>query len=139
MVRILLIDDEELALFTIGEILSDEGHVVVTATNGAAGLALYDSDQFDLVITDMVMPNREGTQTIDDIRKRSAAVPIIGMSGGSRVHNVDIREMALRCGANTFLAKPFSADDLREAIAATCPESGITGEAASYREMGPRR
>lgn len=118
MAHILLIDDEELALFTMSEILEDIGHTVATAGDGVAGLALQNSQEFDLVITDMVMPHKVGTQIISEIRAKNSHLPIVAISGGSRVQNVDALEIAKQCGATSVLNKPFSEEELVEVVTA---------------------
>lgn len=119
MANILVIDDEELALFTTREILEDAGHTVASAGDGVTGLELLRSGEFDLVITDMVMPHMEGTQLIAEIREQDARLPILAMSGSGRTGNADFSEAARQCGANAVLAKPFSEEELLNAIA-TC-------------------
>lgn len=117
MARILVIDDEELSLFTMREILEDAGHTVETAGDGMAGLALQRSQAFDLVITDMVMPRMEGIELIAEIRGTNSSIPILAISGSGRSHNTDFLELARRRGANAGLIKPFSEDDLLNVIA----------------------
>lgn len=112
MAHILLIDDEELALFTLREILEGAGHTVETAGNGEDGLALQEARTFSMIITDMIMPRVEGTQTIRTIRDRNPDLPIVAMSGGGRTRNTDLLEIAKQCGVNAVLTKPFSEEEL---------------------------
>ncbi len=71
MARILLIDDNADILKLFTRILEQDGHEVVTASDGHAGLKLYFANQFDLVITDIVMPEKEGIEVIREIKKKS--------------------------------------------------------------------
>lgn len=112
MARILVIDDEELSLFTMREILEDAGHTVETAGDGMAGLALQRSQAFDLVITDMIMPQMEGAELIAEIRATNSSIPILAISGSGRSRSTDFLESAKQRGANAVLTKPFSEDDL---------------------------
>ena len=125
MADILVIDDEELALFTMREILEDAGHTVATASDGAAGLALQSSRRFDLVITDMIMPHKEGAQLIGEIREKDPGIPILAVSGSGRTRNTDLLELARQCGANAVLTKPFSEEDLLKVLA-VCLGTGKT-------------
>jgi len=125
MADILVIDDEELALFTMREILEDAGHTVATASDGAAGLALQGSRRFDLVITDMIMPHKEGAQLIGEIREKDPGIPILAVSGSGRTRNTDLLELAKQCGANAVLTKPFSEEDLLKVLA-VCLGTGKT-------------
>jgi CheY-like chemotaxis protein len=119
-----VIDDEELSLFTMREILEEAGHTVVTAGDGMAGLALQGAQAFDLVITDMVMPHKEGVQLIVEIRERDSRIPILAISGSGRSRNTDFLEMARQRGANAVLTKPFSEEDLLNALAVCLETDG---------------
>jgi CheY-like chemotaxis protein len=124
MAHILVIDDEELSLFTMREILEEAGHTVVTAGDGMAGLALQGAQAFDLVITDMVMPHKEGVQLIVEIRERDSRIPILAISGSGRSRNTDFLELARQRGANAVLTKPFSEEDLLNALAVCLETDG---------------
>lgn len=92
------------------------GHFVVAAKDGREGVEHYTGGVFDLVITDLIMPDKEGIETIMDIRKLNAEVKIIAMSGGGRVTSADYLKIAQQVGANRILTKPFSYDDIQAAI-----------------------
>ncbi|MEZ5558265.1 MAG: response regulator [Pseudomonadales bacterium] len=109
---ILLIDDDAQVLNVISEMLRIEGHRVTVAENGSRAQAHLDSGGFDLVITDLLMPEREGLETIMDIRRRDARTPILAISGGGRVGPGDYLETARYLGANATLAKPFGRQEL---------------------------
>ena len=83
------------------------GHEVVEADNGVVGLTLFGEGGFDLVFCDIIMPKKEGIQTIIDIRKIDRDVPIVAMSGGGRTRNTDFLEAATTLGANQTMPKPF--------------------------------
>jgi len=121
MARILVIDDEQLARFTIREILEAAGHEVVEAKNGAQGLAFQKAQPCDLVITDIIMPEKEGIETIIEMRRDFPKLPIIGISGGGRTRNMDFLKIAKQYGANVVLAKPFSEEDLLKALKSSLP------------------
>ena len=124
MARILLVDDNAELLKLQGEVLRREGHVVTMATEGNEALLLVQNSVFDLVITDLVMPVREGIETIVELRRIAPSLKIIAMSGGGKVDAKDYLTIARQLGAVQTLAKPFSKKDLLEAV------SGVLGGAA---------
>lgn len=117
MRKILVIEDDPIVRQTIARILERKDYKVVVAVNGLLGLRLFQSEQPDLVITDIVVPDKEGIETIADIRRDRATTPIIAISGGGRRGNVDFLAIAKKFGANEILAKPFAADDLLGSVA----------------------
>lgn len=117
MVNVLVADDEELARFTIREILEVEGHTVVEAKNGVEAIALYKKQPADVIITDIIMPEKEGIEMIIELKRDYPGVKIIAISGGGRTRNLDFLDLAKRYGANIILAKPFSEDELLGALA----------------------
>ena len=116
MANILVADDEELARFTIREILEAEGHTVVEAKNGVEAIALFNKHPTDLIITDIIMPDKEGIETIIELKRDHPEVKIIAISGGGRTRNLDFLDLAKRYGADVILAKPFSEDELLGAL-----------------------
>jgi CheY-like chemotaxis protein len=116
MPRILLIDDEVSFRDVLKVSLEQMGHSVVAAKDGREGVECYTGGSFDVVITDLIMPDKEGIETIIDIRKLNPEVKIIAMSGGGRVTSVDYLKIARQVGANQILTKPFSYDDIQAAI-----------------------
>ncbi|MEQ8692962.1 MAG: response regulator [Pseudomonadales bacterium] len=116
MGSILVVDDDTSVLDVMSEMLRLEGHEVTVAENGNAAVDCVGTSAFDLVITDLIMPEKEGLETIADIRRRLIDVPIIAISGGGRVGPNDYLETALFIGANATLAKPFARQDLISAV-----------------------
>ena len=116
MARILIIDDEELARYAVRKILTGAGHDVTEADTGSTGLELQRKTPFDLVITDIVMPEKEGIETIMDLKKEFPDTPIVAISGGGRLGPTDYLNMSSQLGARQTLAKPFSRDDLLSAV-----------------------
>jgi DNA-binding response OmpR family regulator len=116
MARILVIDDDHAVRLTIQTFLERAGHEVVCASDGDQGLRAFVSVSPQLVITDIIMPNKEGIETIMQIRAHDATTPIIAMSGGGRVGNGDFLKMATRLGADQVLAKPFDRHELTAAV-----------------------
>jgi CheY-like chemotaxis protein len=116
MARILLIDDDRLVRQSIRLALADSGHQIDEAENGADGLEQVAAARPDLVITDLIMPEREGIETILALRRMAPHLPIIAMSGGGRIGPGDLLAAAKRLGATTTLRKPFDDIELIGAI-----------------------
>ncbi len=116
MAKILVVDDEELARFTIRDILETAGHQVEEATNGVEALAIQSASPFDLVITDIIMPEKEGVETIIELKQLYPSLKIIAISGGGRTRNLDFLKLGKDLGADSILPKPFSDDDLMEQV-----------------------
>ena len=116
MARILLIGDHELARFTMQVILESAGHDVVQAENGRDGIELHNTQSFELVITDMIMPDVEGVETIQAVLKQDPTQRIIAVSGGGGAGRTDHLETASTVGAQSILRKPFSENDLLECV-----------------------
>ena len=113
MADILIIDDDRQMRRLLTRILTGAGHTVRQAANGRDGIALFAEQRADLVITDMVMPDMEGIETILSLRRGNPTLPIIAISGGS--DPVYLRAAA-SLGASEVLRKPFSPHALLEAL-----------------------
>ena len=113
MAKILVIDDDPRIRRLIGRILSGEGHDVAAAENGNDGLRRFRADQPALVISDLLMPEKEGIETICEIRREAPSIPILAISGGSHGLFLDI---ATALGASRALSKPFRSAELIEVV-----------------------
>jgi len=98
------------------EALTRAGYEVTEALDGKEGISLYLKEPIDLVITDIVMPNKEGIETIIELRQSFPEVKIIAMSGGGRIIPEDYLYMAKGLGAKRTFAKPFDLEKLLESI-----------------------
>jgi CheY-like chemotaxis protein len=114
MAQILIIDDDRLMRRLIIRILQGAGHAVCEAEDGRCGVELFRRQQPALVITDIVMPEMEGIETIQLLRHASPTVPIIAISGGSEP--IYLRA-ATELGATASLEKPFTAGELLSLVA----------------------
>ena len=112
MARILLIDDDEVARLTMGAILEEAGHEVTYAANGEVALALYARRSFPLVLVDLVMPVKNGLQTISELMELDKSARIVAFSG---VAPEDL-DMAADLGAARLLVKPVAPQDLMAAV-----------------------
>lgn len=116
MAHILVIDDEAPIRAMLQQVLERSGHEVAVATEGAEGLTLFRAKPADLVITDIFMPEKEGIETILELRKQSPQTKIIAISGGGRAGKLDFLTTAKNLGAHQTLAKPFERQELLDAV-----------------------
>ena len=111
MAHILLIDDEAPLRTVVAQALTDAGHAVTQATDGRQGLICLRRAPADLVITDLVMPEQDGIETIMALRQLFPALPVIAMSGA--LPNAPLYlEIARNLGVRRTLAKPFHVEKL---------------------------
>jgi CheY-like chemotaxis protein len=116
MPLVLVIDDDAQIRRMARRILSGAGHTVIEAEDGDVGLELLHSEQPALVLTDLIMPNKEGIETIREIRQTSPETGIIAMSGTGTSADLYLR-VAEKLGADAVLPKPFRAAELLEIVA----------------------
>jgi len=116
MSAILVIDDDASVREVVREMLRLEGHEVIIAENGRDAVPLLSARRIDLVITDLIMPEKEGIETISEIRREDSRIPIIAISGGGRLGPGDYLETARYIGADATLAKPFARQELLATI-----------------------
>lgn len=107
----------------LGDFLRIEGFNVITANNGNEGVKLFDSEKPDIVITDIIMPEKEGTETILEIKQKNPNIKIIAISGGGRAGFVDYLETVSEFGVDATFSKPFNNNEfiakLKELINST--------------------
>jgi DNA-binding response OmpR family regulator len=113
---ILLIDDDPLVAFTVERMLESGGFAVIRAGDGEKGLEILQSSKVDLVITDIIMPVKEGIETIREIRELDSSLPVIAVSGGGHGSGGNYLRMAQALGATEVLAKPFDQAELLAAV-----------------------
>src|SRR5215472_16324961 len=94
MANILVIDADGAARHTIVQVLEEVGYQVASAQDGKCGLASFRREPPDLVITDIIMPEKEGIQTITEMRGERPDAKIIAISGGGRIGNTDFLKIA---------------------------------------------
>lgn len=107
MSAILVIDDDAAVLSLLRRALEHEGHLVEEALNGSVGVQLYRTRPFDLVVTDLYMPEQDGIETIQELRELDPSCRILAVSGEvPRVTGSALQD-ARMLGADAVLAKPF--------------------------------
>lgn len=115
MATILVIDDDPAMRRVILRALRPRGHALLEAENGDQGLKLLEDGRPDLIITDILMPDKEGIETIREALDRAPGTKIIAISGGS-AQNLIYLDAARAFGAQASLAKPFRAEELLETV-----------------------
>jgi len=118
MARILIIDDDAQLLDMLRQTLERDGYEVVGASDGKAGLIRYRENPTDLIITDLIMPEKEGIETIIEIRRDFPDVKIIAISGGGRVDPGQYLSIAKSFGVQYTFAKPVERKELLKAVRA---------------------
>ena len=116
MATILVIDDEKAILGFLKERLMGEGFNVLTASDGKEGMTLFNENQVDLVITDIIMPDKDGFETIIELKRICPDIKIIAMSGGGRGNPEHYLDTARCFRAQYTLEKPFKTSDLLKTV-----------------------
>jgi CheY-like chemotaxis protein len=111
MARVLIIDDDKDLRRTLRRLLERAGHRTEEAADGGQGLVLFRDRSFDLVVTDLIMPEKEGIETIMELREESPDVRILAVSGGLSMDKEGVLEDAEALGADASLAKPFGVEE----------------------------
>ncbi len=115
MLRILLIDDDAMLRGVLAKALGYAGHEVIQAEDGQMGLDLAQVTPIDLAITDLIMPGKEGIETIVALKQQLPNLPVIAISGGLSNSKLYL-EIAAKIGARKILAKPFTPSELLRCI-----------------------
>lgn len=139
MAIILIVDDDPTVRLIAGELLRSDEHAVVEAEDGDEALKVVASMAVDLVVLDMLMPNKDGLETIVELRKRQPDIRILAISSGGRMAPGQLLRTAMVFGADECLEKPLRLDSFSKMITrllsqpgrVTCallsPESVATG------------
>jgi DNA-binding response OmpR family regulator len=112
MARVLVIDDDRVFTTLVAEALAAAGHRVDVAADGRQGIVAVRTTRFDAVVTDIIMPDQEGIETIRLIRRSDPELPILAMSGGGLRLSIDLLQMARAIGADDTISKPFLPSEL---------------------------
>lgn len=118
MTNILVVDDEAPVRELLNDVLEKEGYTVFTAETGVDASTIYDSNNIDLVITDLVMPEKGGIDLIMELRKKDPNMKVIAISGGGGITGrFDYLPIAKLVGATEIIAKPFQVSEIRAQVA----------------------
>lgn len=116
MIRILLVDDDDLSRGAVHKMLERAGYAVHSTSRGSEAIVRYKMEKTDLVITDLIMPDTDGLEIIQELRRMDPAVRILAISGGGRVDAGEYLSVARKFGALEVLSKPFSGPELKQAV-----------------------
>jgi CheY-like chemotaxis protein len=117
MALVLVIDDNDGLRAVVRLTLETAGHEVIEAADGRQGLVLLGARGPDVMVTDILMPTKEGLETIREARAARPLLAIVAMSGGGGMESLDLLRIALEFGADKVLEKPFRSAELRDAVA----------------------
>lgn len=121
MAKILVVDDDAQVRQLLRRLLTRSGYDVSEAGDGAAAQRIVETEPIDLLITDIIMPEKEGIELITMMRKSRPSLPIIAISGGGHADSEQYLEIARLLGAKRVLGKPFDVDELLTAVAELLP------------------
>ena len=113
---ILMVDDNTQLRELLGGALTKMGYEVTSASNGAEAFRAISLNRFDVVLTDMLMPERDGIEVIGELRRMQPEARIVAMSGGGRGSRDHYLQTAKGLGAHAVLGKPFSMSELTAAL-----------------------
>lgn len=125
MALILLVDDDPQMLRLLTDIIKLDGHEALMAEDGELALAYFEHQAPDLVITDILMPNKEGLEFISEVREMHPDLKIIAYSGGGSSDPESYLEFASGMGADRVFSKPMPLASLREEIKALLAENKV--------------
>jgi two-component system response regulator (stage 0 sporulation protein F) len=123
MAKILVFDDEPSILLMLKKMLEKAGHEVDIALNGNDGLELFMKNQPDLLITDIIMPHKDGLEVVLELRKKYPELKIIAISGGGRIHPEGYLPTAKHFGADLIFQKPLVQKEFLQAVSLLLNES----------------
>ncbi len=118
MKSILLIDDDDLSRGAVHKMLERAGYSVYSSGDGNAAIERYRTTPTDLVITDLIMPDIDGLEVIQQLRRINPGVRVLAISGGGRVEAEEYLSVARKFGAVEVLPKPFTGQELKNCVEA---------------------
>jgi len=114
--RVLIIDDDEQIRVLLQQMMEWAGFEVAVAENGRIAMQVQEQMPADLVITDLIMPEQEGLETISRLKKQYAGIKIIAISGGGRIGPEAYLPAALELGADRVFSKPFDVQEIVSSV-----------------------
>ena len=116
MANILIIDDDDQFRTMLRKMIERNGYEVIEASDGKEGINLYRKNPTDIIITDLIMPGKDGIETIQELKKDFPDIKIIAISGGGRIGPQDYLHLAKMLGAKRTFTKPIELPELLKAI-----------------------
>ena len=114
--KILIIDDDAFQLEWISDVLSDQNYIVFTADNAKNAEGICNKEKLNLVITDVVMPDKDGIEMIMWLKEKDQTIPVLAISGGGKIDGATYLESAKLLGADKIMTKPLVADQLMSTV-----------------------
>jgi DNA-binding response OmpR family regulator len=136
MAAILIIEDEPSMRKLMTTSLSNKGFTVIEAENGRVGLELFQQHRPVIAITDILMPEKDGLETIRDLRRIDPEVKILAVSGGGQSTRLNFLGAAKAFGADIVLAKPFRINELLDAVKSLLDDDGSVGSRSGGGSVG---
>jgi DNA-binding NtrC family response regulator len=112
--RALVIDDEQVVLDSVGKILADENYTVDVTLSGREGIDRAVKQDYDIVLTDIRMPDIGGMRVLRDVKRAKPSLPVVMITGYA---SIESSVQAMKMGAADYLEKPFTPDQLLKAVA----------------------
>ncbi|HEY6961937.1 MAG TPA: response regulator [Gaiellaceae bacterium] len=134
MSRILVIDDEDIIRMLVVEILEAAGHTVVDAASAEQALTLLEDGEFDLVVSDVIMPGLSGLELLEAVNVRRASLPVVLVTGAGTYETLN---RALTRGAAGLVTKPFAHAELQAAVADALERSSRARDELRERLLAP--
>ena len=131
MACLLIVDDEKSVRVTLKAFLEEDSHTVYTAENAAEALKLMDEYDFDVILSDIILPHTNGMQLLKEIRERSSDIQIIMITGEP---TVETATEAMRSGVFDYLAKPVARESVKKIVAKAAEIKALKDENRGYRE-----
>lgn len=134
MAVIIIVDDDPTVRLVARELLLSEGHAILEAEDGVEAMKLVSSVRVDLVVLDMLMPNKDGLETILDLRRSHPNIRILAISSGGPMKAGQLLHMALTFGADDAMSKPLRLEAFTQTVArllSPCGASPDVGRAPS--------
>lgn len=113
---VLIVDDEEMIRLVLRQFFAPFDLEILEAADGEEALGIIRTRRVDLVICDLIMPRLDGIATIMGIRRIAPGVRIIAMSGGGRIHALELLKVAGQMGADHVMAKPFTRNQILDVV-----------------------
>ena len=132
--QVLVVDDEPGILQSCSRVLERAGHRVQAVESARSALDLFERERFDLILTDIMLPDVSGLELIERIKERAPAATIVAITGYG---TVETATESLRRGANGFLTKPFTSAELRAAVADAYAKAQLAREAIRAEAYEP--
>ncbi|MGE5466580.1 MAG: sigma-54-dependent transcriptional regulator [Ignavibacteria bacterium] len=130
--RLLIVDDEEIALKNLQHVMAREGYAVTATRSGARALALLEAQTFDVVLTDLRMEKVDGMEVLKRVRERQPDAEVILITGYATTESA---VKAMKQGAFYYIAKPYRLDEVRKVVAEAAAKVGLRRENQALREQ----